>query len=147
MESWIRDYLRADFTQVKVWSDADFDAEHPAGSSLNDITRFVAFSPMPYLRSGYQAEYQWDEQYRKSLEQLFSGLNIRTSYVYPIDKKVSELTADDMQMLKLGEFSFLNNVGLLILPTPTLAKSHTISVEMTINAGNTFTDSLEMSWP
>ena len=82
---------------------------------------------MPYIRSKYQADYQWNEQYRKSLEELFSGLDIRTNFVYPIDKKVSELTADDMQMLKLGELSVLKHVGWLLLPTPTLAKSITLS--------------------
>ena len=43
---------------IDIVSDVDFDAEHPAGTSLNDIVVFDAYSSKPYIDSGY-VEYDW----------------------------------------------------------------------------------------
>lgn len=38
---------------INVFSLDDWDDEHPAGSSLNDIIRFDAYTPKDYIRSGF----------------------------------------------------------------------------------------------
>lgn len=38
---------------IRVFSLDDWDDEHPAGSSLNDLIRFDAYSPKDYIRSGF----------------------------------------------------------------------------------------------
>ena len=46
-----------DFVNLEVWSSADWDAEHPAGTSLNDLARFSSNTPWPYIQSGYTQKY------------------------------------------------------------------------------------------
>ena len=43
-----------DFKEIDVVSDKDFDSEHPAGTSLKDIVRFVSVSPKKFIDSGYK---------------------------------------------------------------------------------------------
>lgn len=79
-----------DFVNLEVWSSADWDAEHPAGTSLNDLARFSSNTPWPYIQSGYTQKYH---------EQL-------NGEYYPVDKLISELTPDDMTLLPRGGFYF-----------------------------------------
>ena len=79
-----------DFVNLEVWSSADWDAEHPAGTSLNDLARFSSNTPWPYIQSGYTHKYH---------EQL-------NGEYYPVDKLISELTPDDMTLLPRGGFYF-----------------------------------------
>ena len=55
-------YNASDLLSVKVYSDRDFDAEHPAGSSLADIVRFLSCSPKEYIASGYKSLYRYDPE-------------------------------------------------------------------------------------
>lgn len=71
------------FTDLEIWSTADWDAGHPAGTPLDDIVRFESDTPWPYIRSGYTQRYS-DKK--------------RGEY-YPVHCLVSELTADDMTLL------------------------------------------------
>ena len=41
-------------------SAADFDAQHPAGTLLNDLCTLLSASPLPYIESGYTQTYDWD---------------------------------------------------------------------------------------
>ena len=81
---------------LEVWSSADWDAEHPAGTSLNDLARFSSNTPWPYIQSGYTQKYH---------EQL-------NGEYYPVDKLISELTPDDMTLLpRGGVFSVCHPAG------------------------------------
>lgn len=46
-----------DFVKCEVWSSADWDADHPAGTMLGDIVVFDSNTPWPYIRSGYTRKY------------------------------------------------------------------------------------------
>ncbi|MCM1151150.1 MAG: hypothetical protein NC209_05755 [Alistipes sp.] len=72
-----------DFVELEIWSDTDWDADHPAGTSLNDLLHFWSTTPLPYIRSGYTEKYSEEED----------------GEYYPISKRVSELTRDDMTLL------------------------------------------------
>lgn len=40
--------------KIEITSDADWDSEHPAGSSLGDIAVFNATTPYPFIKNGYE---------------------------------------------------------------------------------------------
>lgn len=42
-----------DFKSITVTTMTDYDSEHPAGSSLDDITAYDAYTPLPWISSGY----------------------------------------------------------------------------------------------
>lgn len=65
------------FTSIDVISDRDFNAEHPAGTSLNDIIRVYYNSVYDYVSS----EYTQDEEIKTKKAML------------------SNLTAEDLQMV------------------------------------------------
>ena len=62
-------YISEDFTEITVTSDKDFDENHPAGESLNDLCRFISFSPYKFISSGYRDYY------------VFSVNNVSLSFV------------------------------------------------------------------
>ncbi|MBR5056256.1 MAG: hypothetical protein IKX03_03560 [Bacteroidales bacterium] len=45
-----------DFTSISVVSNKAFDADHPAGTPLNDIIVYDAYSPYRWIKSGYDGD-------------------------------------------------------------------------------------------
>ena len=116
---WLR--CARDFVGLEVWSSADWDAEHPAGTSLNDLTRFSSETPWPYIRSGYVEKYS-DE---------------KDGEYYPIDKLVAELTPDDMTLLP--EYGF----RIAFKKLAAEHGKHTLFVRLTADDGTVFEASEE----
>ena len=141
-----RVYNMVDFNEISIWSDADFDANHPAGSSLNDLVRFISFSPMPYIESGYTDVYRWSSRYRNELKEIIGESVPNCGYYHPIDKLVSQLTAADMQIMRLTDNQRYNHMALLVFPTPSAAKTHTIQVKIVTSVNDTFQASHVMNW-
>ena len=48
-----------DIAHIDVVSNANFDAQHPSGTSLNDLVYFISVSPKKYIDSGYNYSYDW----------------------------------------------------------------------------------------
>ena len=111
-----------DFVNLEVWSSADWDAEHPAGTSLNDLARFSSNTPWPYIQSGYTQKYH---------EQL-------NGEYYPVDKLISELTPDDMMLLPRGGFYFR------FVTRPAQPGKHTLFVRLTADDGKVFEASCDV---
>ncbi len=86
----IRDSFYPDLSSIVLTSNKDFDAEHPAGTPLNEyVTADLEDSVYEYVASGY------DDNVR------YSGMSIPC--------KMSELTEDNLKMLlggMIGVFSF-----------------------------------------
>lgn len=61
------------FTTINVVSDKDFDAEHPAGTSLNDVMSIRYVSAQRFIESGYTAERSRHEEISKPLDELTSN--------------------------------------------------------------------------
>lgn len=57
-----RCYPVDNFVSIGIVSDTDYDAQHPAGSSLADICEILTCSPLDYLESGYTETYDWKKQ-------------------------------------------------------------------------------------
>lgn len=79
-----------DFSSIDIICNREYDANHPAGSSLADIVNYEAISIYPWIRSGYQTEKK----------------------VYWISKPLSLVEPDDLIMLYILNFK----LSLLIPP-------------------------------
>lgn len=139
-----------DFSMIEITSDNDFDAEHLAGTSLGDIVRFLGWSPIRYIQSGYSKYYHYDKSdFSEAFKKLLILLNLNkrmdplmNSTSYPIDKKIESLTENDLQLLGHSETSTL---GILYFEkTPENIKEHTITLKMTTDDGDVFENSIKI---
>ena len=120
-----------DFREIDVVSDKDFDAEHPAGTSLKDIVRFVSVSPKKFIDSGYQETFNWEKnepkifKKEKETNKLFSYSELKN--YFPINGLLKDIGTDEMQMLPI------NTHGILFFDKePTAEKEHTLTVTIDI---------------
>lgn len=79
--------LYFEIESIKVTSNKDWDAAHPAGTSLNDLIEFKVYSYADYIAGGYTGlDGEWET------------------------KILSEMTADDFKLIKPSiEFYFKKN--------------------------------------
>ena len=101
------------FMSIEITSDAAFDENHPAGSSLSDIVCWRWASWLPYIQSGYNDDW----------------------FVYgaPTKKPLRELAVADLTLLQDSDFFTF------IFPnTPTLATQHNITITMTTVEGEEY---------
>lgn len=94
------------FTTINVYSNKDFDAQHPAGTPLNDVITVSYRSPLAFIESGYS--------------------EADTTRYYPTIKLLSELGSDDLRMN-------LDNIFLCFVKDPDVISTHMLTFE-TINA-------------
>ena len=119
-----------DFREIDIVSDKDFDAEHPAGTSLKDIVRFVSISPKKFIDSGYKETFNW----RRNKPQIFRKDSIiqimflsETESYFPINGLLKDIGKDEMQMLPV------NTHGILFFDKqPTAEKEHLLTVTIYI---------------
>ena len=121
-----------DFKEIDVISDKDFDSEHPAGTSLKDIVRFVSVSPKKFIDSGYKETFNWrrnrPEIFKKD-SMVLSLFQRETENYFPINRLLKDMGRDEMQMLPA------NTHGILFFDKkPTADKEHKFKV--TIYIGN-----------
>lgn len=117
--------LGVDFTSIDIVSNADFDDEHPAGSSLGNIVAFRSLSLKPFIDSNYTIEGDTPERYT-----VIQGL-------------LFELTPEQLVLLgrRYGDLATLS-----FEKEPTLSKTHTFTVTMTADDGRVFKDTVEMTF-
>ncbi len=123
-------YPGVDFTAIDITSSADYDDEHPAGTSLGDIVMAEFGSAKPYIDSGYK-------KYDKAVGRMGE------LKVCLINKRFNEFTPDDLTLLGydnsyLGWFNFVSG--------PTLGKEHTFTVTLTADDGRVFSDSMQVTF-
>ena len=119
-----------DFKEIDIVSNKDFDAEHPAGTSLKDIVRFVSVSPKKFIDSGYKETFNWrrnrPEIFKKD-SMILSLFQRETENYFPINRLLKDIGTDDMQMLPV------NTHGILFFDKePTAEKEHTLTVTIYI---------------
>lgn len=131
-------YLAVDFVSINVISDRDFDETHPAGTSLNDLVRFTAYSPYNYIQRGYQGEPE-QEWINKLLSECTANDFLMTTYdndgysYYEID-------------VENGYKSLFGACSLQFVQVPTLALQHNITVNILDDAHKTHRAVIDMDW-
>lgn len=121
-----------DFVSIALVSDIDFDAVHPAGTSLADIVEFRTASPKRYIDSGYTEEYRYPDE----REFDFYPHTFMYKWFWPVRARMSELTEYDLSMMKSGDgvlaaFRFIRR--------PAAAGEHGMTLTMTTDEGKAFT--------
>lgn len=144
----IRSYFSNEFSYIEVVSDADFDAQHPAGTSLKDILRFVTISPLKYIQSGYTDTYDWGD-----ISHLSDEFRVYVSYytdymslneIHPVDAMLSEASYDDFKLLGFGDRYSL--FSLFFTAKPTAAGIHNFTVTLTDTDGQVIAASIEIDF-
>ena len=125
-----------DFREIDIVSDKDFDAEHPAGTSLKDIVRFVSVSPKKFIDSGYKETFNWrrnrPEIFKKD-SMVLSLFQRETENYFPINRLLKDIGKDEMQMLPV------NTHGILFFDKkPTADKEHKLKVTIYTREGKKF---------
>ena len=120
-----------DFIEIDIVSNNNFDSEHPAGTSLKDIVRFVSISPKKFIDSGYKETFNWEKnepkifKKEKDTNKLFSYSELKN--YFPINGLLKDIGTDEMQMLPV------NTHGILFFDKePTAEKEHTLTVTIDI---------------
>ena len=119
-----------DFREIDVVSDKDFDAEHPAGTSLKDIVRFVSVSPKKFIDSGYKETFNWRRNKPKIFKKesmISSMFHEETENYFPINGLLKDIGKDEMQMLPEDTHGIL-----FFDKEPTAEKEHTLTVTIDI---------------
>ena len=119
-----------DFREIDVISDKDFDSEHPAGTSLKDIVRFVSVSPKKFIDSGYKETFNWRRNKPKIFKKesmISSMFHEETENYFPINGLLKDIGSDEMQMLPEDTHGIL-----FFDKEPTAEKEHTLKVTIDI---------------
>ncbi len=133
--------------KIEVISNADWDADHPAGALLNDITILLSMSPYKYIRSGYKNEFDWandvPDAYRleESTQHLERGVDIETKH--PVYGYLSELNEDDFSLMGVGS----SQLGWLVFENkPTLTTQHEVTVSLYLDNGKKISAQLTINF-
>ena len=121
-----------DFREIDVISDKDFDSEHPAGTSLKDIVRFVSVSPKKFIDSGYKETFNWEKNEPNffAKDSMIPTMFQPESWNYfPINGLLKDIGTDEMQMLPEDTHGIL-----FFDKEPTAEKEHTLTVTIYIGA-------------
>ena len=119
-----------DFREIDVVSDKNFDSEHPAGTSLKDIVRFVSVSPKKFIDSGYKETFNWEKNEPNffAKDSMIPTMFQPESWNYfPINGLLKDIGTDEMQMLPEDTHGIL-----FFDKVPTAEKEHTLTVTIDI---------------
>ncbi|GEM_PF-1565844 len=160
--------LATDFISINVTSTKDYNATHPANSSLNDIVKFLSVSCYPFIKSNYTAVFytnivkDMDAIDKKYLENILIGSAYTSGFKQfdiegnsitpfsPISKQLDRLTKDDLILIgfygtKRARKS--NYIGFLYFTEhPDVLGDYEIKVEMVGDNGKTYTATTAMKF-
>ena len=134
-----------DIAHIDVVSNANFDAQHPSGTSLNDLVYFISVSPKKYIDSGYNYSYDWANKTPEIFDKEQEMYNFRnsseSSNYNPINKKLSETAIDEMVLLPAYYFGYL-----VFDSSPTTIKKHTLTVTFSLCNGKVISKTIEKTF-
>jgi hypothetical protein len=152
----------SDIISINLKSGQDFDENHSAGTSLDDIVNLFSTTFTPYIRNGYRQQYEWTDEicdYFYAIEynrDYYGYMRDFNKLVYfPVYSSLSEITASDIEGLQFYRFSedfdpaFNIDAPLCYLvftKAPTLAQTHNLTVTITLSDGRVFEKTITKSW-
>ena len=95
-------YSMTDFDSLAIYSSKAFDSAHAAGTSLADVVRFISFSPVKFIKSGYVSTYDYSTENPLSckFKKIVSLKGISGEQPYhPIDKLLTDIQAEELSLL------------------------------------------------
>lgn len=132
-----------DIASINVQSNSDFDEQHPAGISLNDVITLVSVSPKKFIDSSYQQTYNWDTNLSESFKSESKSQNFGNGefslHYHPIEKKLSEITSSDMV---LAGFDIYCYAFLLFDSAPTASKEHKLTITIRTGDGKVYSPTI-----
>jgi hypothetical protein len=148
----ITEYSAYNIVSINVVSDADFDDKHPAGTSLANILMFSARTSKPFIDSGYNYSVDWGDDY-PSKPDFENGRNWNWIRESEIEKNLADVTPEDLVLM--GYYTVVSNRGDVVNTRadlcgfrfdalPTLEKTHNITVTLTDERGEVFSDTVKM---
>lgn len=145
-------FVDCDFTSIEVFADKDFNEEHPAGSNLGDIVRFMSWSPIKYIKSGYSELHIYNPEELSSafypimreyfMENYFQRGALSTCY--PIDKLICDTDSDDLVLLGHDAPGFLG--ALYFEMSPDDEKEFVITVTFNTDDGKSLSATTMMKF-
>ncbi|MDR0829212.1 MAG: hypothetical protein LBN95_03760 [Prevotellaceae bacterium] len=150
------EFFAQSLININIISNADYDDNHLSGTSLNDLIWIASYSPIKYIQSGYNDVFDWSKMsllsnnFKKLMLPFgFNYVNWQIKYMFPVDKLLSDVTNDDLILLKSDAGSLLYNCGIfnfLFISEPTLLQTHTFTLTMTDNEGKTYSATFTKTW-
>lgn len=125
-------YFVKDFVSLEVTSDQDFDAQHPAGTSLLDVLHFGTNTPYRVLRNNYQWKFDTDVL----IVDITEGVDVpeafpfRKKQLFNTYKCGKDVRPEDMTILGFHVLSFDK------LPDPVGPRN--IQIRMTADDGTVY---------
>jgi len=101
-------YPYNEILSISVVSDTDFCAEHPAGSSLNGLVRFLSVSPIRFIQSGYRETFDWNNACQQTQALMLDETRVficGRQIHFPVKGKLADLTQEDFLLLGTGDSS------------------------------------------
>ncbi|MEG2365357.1 MAG: hypothetical protein RSB29_01245 [Alistipes sp.] len=98
-----RTFLADNIVSIQVISATDYDAKHPAGSSLNDLCILTSASPRNYILNGYTGSYDWEKNldgFDSNFKKLFKGDQAEGNL--PFSKPLTACTPEEMILMGNG---------------------------------------------
>lgn len=85
---------------IDVVSAADYDTDHPAGTSLRDLCELISWSPREYIASGYTETYDWSVRPEFFPERYYSKYIDKG--MLPVHIRLDEYTPEDLELIGRG---------------------------------------------
>lgn len=129
-------YLMDNIVSINVISETNYDAEHPAGSSLNDICTLQWESPYTHIKSGYTVTHDWPK--------VGNGYWQQDKGSIPFSKPLAQCTAEDMILMGDG---WQNLCSIKLTKLPLSGTKQLLTIMFEDESGKTYNCSVgPFSW-
>lgn len=95
ISGWLHPVIAYPIDKMTISCDADFDAEHPAGTPLDDIVNLEYSTYYKFINSGYKLTFDNLWVYDREEEVLSSPLNSINAEVTKLSKIILEISDED----------------------------------------------------
>lgn len=133
-----RFYPAYSLVSIEVTCEEAYDAEHPAGASLNDLCRLFSASPREYIAGGCE-RLPKDEWYDSRMwSAYFFGYGSRSEHRI-IEKRLDECRAGDFRLMGVGNYLYC----WLQLPVPEGGTMPPLRIRVTDERGEVYDVEME----